>query len=100
MVAPDTLATGSFLLQRLFVQVGQYPLDHHQWDGLPLTHNSASECQTRGVALQEKLTPAPAWLDAPAQLPSLPVHDPLTSDKKGVCLPYTQSPIGLPLGWR
>ena len=25
-----------------------------------------------------------------AQFPSLPVDDPLTSDKKGVCLPYTR----------
>jgi len=35
-----------------------------------------------------------------AQVPSLPVDDTLTSDKKGVCLPYTQcleTVLNLPL---
>ena len=29
-----------------------------------------------------------------AQVPSLPVDDPLTSDEKGVYFPYTPAPLG------
>ena len=69
-------------------------------DCLGLTHAGqlTSQAGTHGSLLTGKN--CGTFADGSAQAPSLPVDDQWTSDKRGVCLPYTQCPktvLNLPL---